>query len=43
MKERDRVLEMEPWSFDKSLLVLKVYEGDMNIDRTDFQFTNFWI
>lgn len=42
--ERERILSMEPWTFDKSLLVLKVYEGDRdNIGRLNFHFATFWV
>ncbi|GMN60594.1 hypothetical protein TIFTF001_029686 [Ficus carica] len=34
-------MAMEPWSFDKSLLVLRNYKGDMNIDSVNFHHTCF--
>ena len=36
LKELDRVLEGEPWSFDYSLLVLKWVEDMENLDLADF-------
>lgn len=36
-------MAMEPWSFDKSLLVLRNYEGDRDIDSMNFQHTCFWV
>lgn len=43
VKELDRVLEREPWSFDYSLLVLKRVEDMENLDLADFCYTNFWV
>lgn len=40
-KERDMVLGNEPWIFDKSLLVLKIYDTDKTVDYNDFVSTKF--
>lgn len=40
-KERDMVLDNEPWIFDKSLLVLKIYDTDKTVDYNDFVSTKF--
>lgn len=41
-KEIDKVLN-EPWIFDKSMLVLKIYDADKTVDYNDFVFTKFWV
>ena len=39
----DRVLEGEPWSFDRHLVVLKRVDRDAAIRSLDFSVTRFWI
>ena len=44
-KEQDRakVLAMEPWSFNKSLLILKAVNGDETLRWDSWSLTCFWI
>ena len=39
----DRVLEGEPWSFDRHLVVLQRIDRDVAIRSLDFSVTRFWI
>lgn len=39
----DRVLETEPWIFDRAILVLKVYDPSKMVDFEDFRLTKFWV
>ena len=39
----DRVLEGEPWSFDRHLVVLQRIDRDVAIRSLDFSITRFWI
>ncbi|KAL5819660.1 hypothetical protein ACOSQ4_023502 [Xanthoceras sorbifolium] len=41
--DRKRVLEGGPWSFDRSLLVLKEATGIGRVAELDFTFTPFWV
>lgn len=42
-KERRRFLEMEPWIFDKYLVVLKEVNGDDVPDWNGWCLTPFWV
>ena len=42
-KERRRILDMEPWVFDKHLIVLKKVNGDDVLNWGDWCFTPFWV
>ncbi|GMN22624.1 hypothetical protein TIFTF001_051230, partial [Ficus carica] len=42
-QDRSRVLAMEPWSFNKSLILLKVVNGDETLRWDSWSFTCFWI
>lgn len=42
-QDRARVLAMEPWSFNKSLILLKVVNGDEILRWDNWSFTCFWI
>ena len=37
------VLNRSPWSFDKKLVLLKQFEGDLNPGNVKFQRSLFWI
>ncbi|XP_075645354.1 uncharacterized protein LOC142616372 [Castanea sativa] len=39
----DRILANEPWSFDKSLVVLQRYDRNSPIDELSFDKTDFWV
>lgn len=41
--EVDRVLQSEPWSFDKHLVVLQHYENDVPIHKLAFNKVCFWV
>lgn len=43
VKDRYRVLEGDPWSFDYSPIVLKKVDDLGNLDLADFCYTNFWV
>ncbi|GMN52831.1 hypothetical protein TIFTF001_021966 [Ficus carica] len=42
-KERKMILDMEPWVFDKHLIVLKEVNGDDVLNWDDWCFTSFWV
>lgn len=42
-KERRHILEMEPWIFDKSLVILKEVNGDNVPSWEGWTFTPFWV
>lgn len=42
-RERVKVLEGEPWSFDYPLLVLRAVENLESVDLEEFCYTNFWV
>ena len=37
------VLDRSPWSFDKRLVLLKQFEGDLSPGNVKFQRSPFWI
>ena len=39
----DTILENEPWSFDKHLMVLQHYDKDTPIEELQFNLTTFWV
>ena len=39
----DRILNSEPWSFDKHLVVMKRYEGDKPLHEINFERTTLWV
>ena len=39
----DRVLQSEPWCFEKHLVVMKKYEGDGSIQEIPFNEASFWV
>ena len=42
-QDRARVLAMEPWSFNKALVLLKVVNGDEALGWDNWSFSCFWI
>ncbi|KAK6138781.1 hypothetical protein DH2020_027478 [Rehmannia glutinosa] len=42
-REIEKVLSLEPWTFNRSLLVLKEFEGLNSKDVDDIQYTRFWV
>ena len=41
--DMERVLNTEPWSFDKHLMVLHRYDKEVDILDIDFNMVTFWI
>lgn len=41
--DRERVLEHEPWTYDKHLVVFEKVIANVPISSLSFQFTSFWI
>ena len=39
----ERVLNTEPWSFDKHLMVLHRYDKEVDVLDIDFNMVTFWI
>jgi len=39
----DRILEVEPWSFDKHLVVMSRYENESPLEDIQFEKTKFWV
>ena len=42
-KDKDKVLEGSPWSFEKKLLMLKQYDGNIRISDYYFGSASFWV
>ncbi|KAF2299504.1 hypothetical protein GH714_032295 [Hevea brasiliensis] len=43
VKERDEVLEEEPWHLDNNILILKKWPPDKSFQALDFSTTGFWL
>lgn len=41
--DRDKVLDGDPWLFENSLLVLKLFDGRTKSHLLDFDREDFWI
>ena len=41
--EKDRVIQKQPWSFDKSLLVMKVFDGHSKLEAVNLSWCSFWV
>ena len=39
----DRILEGEPWSFDKHLVVMSRYENEAPLEEIQFVKTKLWV
>ena len=39
----DKILSLEPWSFDKHLMVLSRYTKDTSLEECDFNRVSFWV
>ena len=39
----ERVLNTEPWSFDKQLMILHRYDKEVDVIEIDFNMVTFWI
>lgn len=37
------VLDRSPWSFDRKLILLKHFNGDLSSGNVSFQYSPFWI
>ena len=41
--EVDKILRGQPWSFDKHLIVMQRYSGDVPVQEINFVKTPFWV
>ncbi len=41
--DRERVMQGEPWAYDKHLVVFQRIEDDEAIAEVDFKYTSFWV
>ena len=41
--EKDRVIEQQPWSFNKSLIVLKEFDGFSSPYSINMEWCLFWV
>ena len=42
-REVETIIENEPWSFDKHLMVLQCYDKDTPFEELQFNYTSFWV
>ena len=42
-EEMEKVIEAEPWSFDKHLVVLQCYDRDTDVRDMEFNRASFWV
>ena len=42
-REVETIIENEPWSFDKHLMVLHRYDKDTPFEELQFNYTSFWV
>ena len=43
LEEVDKILKSQPWSFDKHLIVMQHYSGDVPVQEINFVKTPFWV
>ena len=43
LKDKQRIIDGSPWSFEKKLLVLKKYDGDLRASDYVFDKADFWV
>ena len=39
----DRILSLEPWSFDKHIMVLSCYDNDASVKASELTKVAFWV
>ena len=42
-REVETIIENDPWSFDKHLVVLQRYDKDTPFEELQFSYTSFWV
>ena len=42
-EEMEKILSIEPWSFDKHLMVLQCYDKDIDLCDMNFNMVTFWV
>ena len=42
-REVETIIENDPWSFDKHLVVLQRYDKDTPFEELQFNYTSFWV
>ncbi|XP_065615766.1 uncharacterized protein LOC136061661 [Quercus suber] len=43
MEEVEKVIQSEPWSFDKHLMILEKYDKNNSMEELQFKRTTFWV
>lgn len=43
VRDVNRILQREPWSFDKHVVVLQKYEKDVSLGDLKFEMVMFWV
>ena len=43
LEEVDKILKSQTWSFDKHLMVMQRYSGDVPVQEISFTKTPFWV
>nr|POF10194.1 uncharacterized protein CFP56_14134 [Quercus suber] len=43
VKDKKKVLEMSPWSFEKQLVIIQEFEGELTPKEMDLKWSPFWI
>ncbi|KAL0007019.1 hypothetical protein SO802_008521 [Lithocarpus litseifolius] len=41
--EMEKIVAIEPWSFDKNLMVLQSYDKEVDLTEMEFKWVTFWV
>ena len=43
MKDKKKVLDMCPWSYEKQLVIIQEFEGELTPKELDLKWVPFWV